>query len=116
MKTLVLATVMAAASPADTAEPTDDPYGFWKFGQDIVHAAVQARETGTPRADFLAAMGSMDLDDISGNAQVPVAIEIVLESVYLLYIWPLDSDPGDEVAREVMASICLDARKRRHRG
>ena len=116
MKTLVLATVMAAASPADTAEPTDDPYGFRKFGQDIVHAAVQARETGTPRAEFLATMGLMDLDDISGNAQVPDTIKIVLESVYLLYIWPLDSDPGDEVAREVMASICLDVRKRRHRG
>ena len=27
MKTLVLATVLAAASPADTAEPTGDPRG-----------------------------------------------------------------------------------------
>ena len=116
MKTLVLATLLATASPTDTAKPTDDPYGCRKFGQDIVHAAIQARETGTPRADFLAAMGLMDLDEISGNAQVPDTIKIILDSVYLLYIWPLDSDPGGEVAREVMASMCVDVRKRRHRG
>lgn len=116
MKTLVLATLLASASPTETAKPTDDPYGCRKFGQDIVHAAIQARETGTSRADFLATMGLMDLDDISGNAQVPDTIKIILDSVYPLYIWPLDSDPGGEVAREVMANNCLDVRKRRHRG
>ena len=116
MKTLVLATMLASASPAETAEPKDDPYGCRTFGQDIVHSAVRARETGTSRADFLAAMGLMDLDDISGNAQVPDTIKIILDSVYLLYIWPLNSDPGGEVAREVMASLCLDVRKRRHGG
>ena len=114
MKTLVLATVLAAASPADTAEPTGDPHGCRKFGQDIVHAAIEARQTGTPRADFLATMGLMDLDDITGNAKVPDTIKIILDSVCLLYIWPLDSDPGGEIARGVMASICLVARKRRH--
>ena len=116
MKTLVLATVSAVASRADTAEPTGDPHGCRKFGQDIAHAAIQACETGTPRADFLAAMGSMDLDDISSNAHVPAAIKMILDSVCPLYIWPLDSDQGGQVARGVMASICLDVRKRRHRG
>ena len=113
MKTLVLATMLAAASPA---EPTDDLHECRTFGQNIVHAAIQARETGTTRSDFLATMGLMDLDDIAGNAQVPAAIKIILDSVYLLYIWPFDSDPGGEVARAVMASLCLDVRARRHKG
>ena len=39
MKTLVLVTLLVSASPADTAEPTDDQYGCRKFGQDIVRAA-----------------------------------------------------------------------------
>jgi hypothetical protein len=42
--------------------------------------------------------------------------KIILHFVCLLYIWPLDSDPGGEIARGVMASICLDTRKRRHIG
>jgi hypothetical protein len=116
MKTLVLATMLAAASPAASAEPTDDAFECRKFGQDIVDAAIQARETGTTRADFLKTMGLMDIDDIAGNAQVPATIKIILDSGYLLYIWPLDSDPGGEVARDVMASLCLDVQLRRHKG
>ena len=64
-----------------------------------------AHKIGTPRADFLATMELMDLDRISVRAAVPATIKIILDSVFLLCIWPLDRDHGGEIAREVMTDV-----------
>ena len=77
---------------------------------------TQARDNGTPRAGFLATMGLMDLDRISVRAAVPATNKIILDSVFLPCIWPLDRDHGGEIAREVMTNVRFEAQKRQRRG
>jgi hypothetical protein len=116
MKALVPATVLTASSPADMAEPEGDPYRCSNFGQEIVPKVIQAREKGTLRADFLTDMGLMDHSGISTRAKVPATVGIILDSVFLLCIRPLDRDRGGEIAREFMANLCHERFGTRRRG
>lgn len=58
----------------------------------------------------------MDTDDISGLAQVPDAIKMIMDSVFLLYIWPFRLDLYGQVAEVVATNLCFEAEKRRRHG
>ena len=58
----------------------------------------------------------MDTDDISGLAQVPDAIKMIMASVCLLYIRSFRLDLYGQVAEAVATNLCFEAEKRRRRG
>ena len=58
----------------------------------------------------------MDTDDISGLAQVPDAIKMIMDSVFLLYICPFRLDLNGRVAEAVATNLCFEAEKRRRHG
>lgn len=58
----------------------------------------------------------MDTDDISGLAQVPDAIKMIMDSVFLLYIRPFRLDLNGQVAEAVATNLCFEAEKRRRHG
>ena len=58
----------------------------------------------------------MGTDDISELAQVPDAIKMIMDSVFLLYIRSFRLDLYGQVAEAVATNLCFEAEKRRRRG